>query len=72
MAHHGEHKLMKSHPHHRGGGLPEFRGEHKEKKVADVDYADTRYAPGDFEQAEQYKKSVDAANHYIHKHKAQH
>ena len=67
-----EHKTMKSHPHHRGGGLPEFRGEHKEKKVEDVNYADVRYAPGDFGQCDQYKKSVDAANHYIHKHKAQH
>lgn len=72
MAHHGEHKKMKSHPHHRGGGLPEFHQGHTEKKLEDVMYADVRYAPGDFGQADQYKTSVDAANRYIDSHKAKH
>jgi len=67
-----EHKLMKSHPHHRGGGMPEFRGEHKERKVEDVMCADVKYNPSEFNQAGEYKKSVDAANSYIRKHKAQH
>jgi hypothetical protein len=71
MAHHGEHKKMKSHPHHRGGGLPEFHEGHKEHAVADVMYADTKYG-SEFGQGESYKKSVDAANAYIRKHKAHH
>jgi hypothetical protein len=67
-----EHKLMKSHPYHRGGGLPEFRGEHKEKKVDDVMYADVKYNPSEMNQVGEYKASVDAANGYIRKHKAKH
>lgn len=62
---------MKSHPHHRGGGLPEFRGEHKEKKIEDINYADMKYG-SEFGAVNEYRNSVDAMNSYIRKNKEKH
>lgn len=71
-----EHHSKHMHPHHKGhhagGGMPYFEKEHWQKPAGEVSYADTKYGGGDFGQAEDYKKSVDAQAHYARKHKEPH
>ena len=67
--HHGHgHKKHGHHPHDHMAAMPQFKEGHFERKLADIDVADTKYG-SEFGQAEEYKKDVDALAHYARKHK---
>ena len=51
--------------------MSQFHEGHWEKKPGEVNVANTKYGT-EFNQAEDYKKSVDALSSYAKKHKAQH
>jgi len=63
-----DHHKDKAHPHHKDGGMPYFEKEHWERKVSDVSVADGKYS-SEMNQAEEYKKDVDALASYAKKHK---
>ncbi len=66
-----DHHRDKAHPHHKGGGMPEFEKGHWEKKMSDVSVADGKYS-SEMNQAGEYKHSVDKLAAYARKHKAEH
>ena len=57
--------------HGKHAAMPQFNEGHWEKKMNDVSTADGKYS-SEMNQAEEYKKSVDALAAYARKHKAQH
>jgi len=57
--------------HGKMAAMPQFNKGHWEKKESDVNVADGRYSSGEFNQAEDYKRSVDGLASYAKKHKMQ-
>lgn len=51
--------------------MSQFHSSHWEKKPGDVSVANTKYGT-EFNQAEDYKRSVDALASYVKKHKPTH
>jgi len=49
--------------------MAKFNEGHWEKKMEDVSVADGKYSTGEMNQAEEYKKDVDALASYAKKHK---
>lgn len=54
--------------HAKKAAMPQFNEGHWEKKMSDVSVADGKYS-SEFNQAEEYKKDVDALASYAKKHK---
>lgn len=63
-----EHKKHGHHPHDKVSAMPKFNEGHWEKKMEDVSVADGKYS-SEMNQAEEYKKDVDALASYAKKHK---
>jgi hypothetical protein len=66
-----EHKKHKHHPHDKVSAMPQFNEPHWQKKVADVELADTKYG-SEMNQCAEYKTMVDKQSAYAKKHKAEH
>lgn len=66
-----EHKKHKQHPHDKMAAMPQFNQGHWEKRPAETETAGGRYS-SEFNQSEEYKKSVDGLANYVKKHRAQH
>jgi hypothetical protein len=64
------HEAKESYMEKKGGGMPNFERDHWEKKMDDVNVADGRYG-SEMNQAEEYKRQVDALASYAKKHKMQ-
>lgn len=58
--------------HGKMAAMPQFNKGHWVKSLADTEVADMRYSSGEFNQAEDYKRSVDKLASYAKKHKAEH
>lgn len=58
--------------HGKHAAMPQFNKGHWEKKMDDCMLADGKYSSGEMNQAEEYKKDVDALASYAKKHKAKH
>jgi hypothetical protein len=57
--------------HAKHAAMPQFNEGHWEKKMEDVNVADGKYS-SEMNQAEEYKKSVDALASYAKKHREKH
>lgn len=66
-----EHKKHSAHPHDKVAAMPQFNEGHWEKKPSEVEVAGGRYS-SEFNQMEEYKKSVDGLANYVKKNRAQH
>ena len=69
--HHG-HKKHGHHPHDKMSAMPQFNEGHWQKNVEDVECADRKYNPSEFNQVGEYRESVDKLASYAKKHKAEH
>ena len=65
------HKKHGHHPHDKMAAMPQFNEGHWEKKPGDVETAGGRYS-SEFNQEEEYKKSVDGLANYAKKHREKH
>lgn len=65
------HTKHKPHPHDKMAAMPQFNEGHWEKKSDDIDVGGSRYS-SEFNQQEEYRKSVDGLSNYTKKHKPQH
>lgn len=63
-----DHHKDKAHPHHKGGGMPNFERDHWQKDVKDVEVADGRYA-SEMNTEEEYRHQADALASYAKKHR---
>lgn len=66
-----EHKKHGSHPHDKMAAMPQFHQGPWERKSEDPATGGSRYS-SEFDQKEEYKRSVDGLANYAKKHKAQH